>query len=181
MTNATAAQPLHRAALALGSNVGDRLATLQAALDRLGDVPELRVVKVSPVFETDPVGGPAQPQFLNAVVVADTRLSPRQLLVQARAVEDALGRVRATRWGPRTIDVDVLVVGDLVVDEPDLQVPHPRAAGRAFVLAPWAHVDPDACMPDGTSVAELARRVGGVGVRARADLTLVPTGPGSRR
>ena len=128
-----------RVFLGLGSNLGDRWATLRAAVAALPDV-----VAVSPVYETDPVGGPpGQPPYLNLVVELDTDRSPRDLLEEAHRLETAAGRVREERWGPRTLDVDVLLVGDLVVDEPDLVVPHPRMAERAFVLAPLADLAPE--------------------------------------
>jgi 2-amino-4-hydroxy-6-hydroxymethyldihydropteridine diphosphokinase len=132
-----------RAFVALGSNLGDRLAHLQAALDGLPDV-----VAVSSVYETDPVGGPAgQGPYLNAVVELDTGRSPRQLLEAGRRLEEAAGRVRTERFGPRTLDVDVLLVGELVVDEPDLVVPHPRMWDRAFVLVPLAELAPELLPP----------------------------------
>ena len=128
-----------RAFLGLGANLGDRWATLRAAVAALSDV-----VAVSPVYETDPIGGPpGQPPYLNLVVELDTDRSPHDLLEEARRLEAAAGRVRQERWGPRTLDVDVLLVGDLVVDEPNLVVPHPRMAERAFVLAPLADLAPD--------------------------------------
>jgi 2-amino-4-hydroxy-6-hydroxymethyldihydropteridine diphosphokinase len=123
-----------KAYLGLGSNLGDRRATLRNAIDALPDV-----VAVSPVYETAPVGGPpGQSPYLNLVVKLDTNLTPRELLTVAHRLEDAAGRVRAERDGPRTLDVDVLLVGDLHVDEPDLIVPHPRMWQRRFVLAPLA-------------------------------------------
>lgn len=127
-----------RAFLGLGSNVGDRAGFLASAVAALPDV-----VAVSPVYETEPVGGPEQGPFLNVVVELDTDLTPRQLLAAAHRAEDAAGRVRTVRWGPRTLDVDVLLVGDLTVDEPDLVVPHPRLWERRFVLAPLADLAPD--------------------------------------
>jgi dihydroneopterin aldolase/2-amino-4-hydroxy-6-hydroxymethyldihydropteridine diphosphokinase len=128
-----------RAFVALGSNLGDRWAHLAAGLAALPDV-----VAVSPVYETDPVGGPGgQAPYLNAVVELRTARSPRQLLADAHAAERAEGRVRAERWGPRTLDVDVLLVGDVVVDEADLTVPHPRMWERGFVLVPLADLAPE--------------------------------------
>jgi 2-amino-4-hydroxy-6-hydroxymethyldihydropteridine diphosphokinase len=123
-----------RAYLGLGSNVGDRRAHLRTAIAALPDV-----VDVSPVYETEPVGGPpGQSPYLNVVVALDTELTPRQLLELANTLEQAAGRVRTEKDGPRTLDVDVLIVGDLKVDEPDLVVPHPRMWQRRFVLAPLA-------------------------------------------
>ena len=128
-----------RAFLSLGSNQGDRWAHLRRAVAGLPDV-----VAVSPVYETAPVGGPSgQGAFLNAVVELETELGPRQLLEAGRRLEEAAGRVRAERWGPRTLDVDVLLVGDLAVHEPDLEVPHPRMWERAFVLVPLRDLAPE--------------------------------------
>lgn len=128
-----------RAFLALGSNLGDREAFIRTAVENMPDV-----VAVSGIYETDPVGGPAdQPPFLNAVVELDTELTPRQLLELCRRLEQEAGRVRTERWGPRTLDVDVLLVGDLVVNEPDLIVPHPRMWERDFVLRPLADLAPE--------------------------------------
>lgn len=170
---AEAGRAVRRIVLALGSNLGDRMEQLQGAVDALADTPGLRVVAVSPVYETDPVGGPDQPEYLNAVVVAEGVLSPRTVLERALAVEDAFDRVRDVRWGPRTLDVDVIAVGDLVVDEPDLVVPHPRARERAFVLVPWLDADPAAELPGAGAVAGLVERADRTGVRRRPDLDLV--------
>jgi 2-amino-4-hydroxy-6-hydroxymethyldihydropteridine diphosphokinase len=137
-----------RAYLGLGSNLGDRLANLQRAVDGLVSTDGITVVAVSAVYETDPVG-PDQPDYLNAVVAIDTALSARALLETAQRLEQLAHRVRLERWGPRTLDVDVLLVGDEIVDEPDLEVPHPRVRERAFVRVPLADVAPDieAAMP----------------------------------
>ena len=161
-----------RAAFGLGSNLGDRFASLQAAVDVIAAEPGVRVVGVSPVVETDPVGGPEQDDFLNAVVVVDTSLPPFELLALARRAEQSRGRTREVRWGPRTLDVDVLAVGDVLDDDPELTLPHPRAHERAFVLVPWAAVDPDAVVPGRGRVADLATSLGSAGVRPRADLVL---------
>jgi 2-amino-4-hydroxy-6-hydroxymethyldihydropteridine diphosphokinase len=135
-----------RAYLALGSNLGARERFLQGAVDGLGDTADVAVAAVSRVYETDPVGGPEQGTYLNAVVALDTDLRARDLLALAHRIEADAHRERAERWGPRTLDVDVLLVGDERVDEPDLVVPHPRMWERGFVLAPlhdaggWAGV-----------------------------------------
>jgi 2-amino-4-hydroxy-6-hydroxymethyldihydropteridine diphosphokinase len=131
-----------RAYLGIGSNLGDRVARLQGAVDGLAVTADVHVVGVSPVYETAPVGGPEQPDYLNAVVGIDTRLSPRELLVLAHRLEAEADRVREEHWGPRTLDVDLLLVGDQEVAEPDLVVPHPRMTERAFVLVPLADLDP---------------------------------------
>jgi 2-amino-4-hydroxy-6-hydroxymethyldihydropteridine diphosphokinase len=131
-----------RAYLGIGSNVGDRLAHLQLAVDIVGTVPGLTVVAVSPVYETDPVGGPVQDDFLNAVIAVETSLEPHGLLLVAQAAERAARRVRDVHWGPRTLDVDVLLMADVVMDDPDLTIPHPWMYERAFVLAPLHDLDP---------------------------------------
>lgn len=161
-----------RVVLALGSNQGGRLSMLQGAVDAIADTPELTVVAVSPVYETDPVGGPEQPDYLNAVVVAEGTHSPRTLLERALAIEDAFDRTRDVRWGPRTLDVDVIAVGDLSVAEPDLVVPHRLAAERAFVLVPWQDADPAAVLPGAGPVADLVAVLDTSGVRRRDDLVL---------
>lgn len=133
-----------RAFLGLGSNLGDREAFLREAVGSLADV-----VAVSPVYRTEPVGGPGgQDAFLNCVVELDTALSARDLLGVCHRLEAAAHRVREERWGPRTLDVDVLWVDGVTVDEPDLQVPHPRMFERRFVLAPLADLAPDLVPPD---------------------------------
>lgn len=138
-----------RAFLALGSNLGEREALLRRAVR---SIPEL--VAVSPVYETDPVGGPEQEPFLNCVVELDTERTPHELLELCRLLETDAERVRIERWGPRTLDVDVLLVGDLTVDEPDLIVPHPRMWDRRFVLAPLADLAPDLVSADRLADAE---------------------------
>ena len=130
--------------LGLGSNEGDRLAHLQFAVDGLGTRAGV-VTAVSAVYETEPMGGPAQPDYLNAVVALDTALDARGLLGVAKALEAEAGRKPdGERWGPRPLDIDVLMVGDDRVDDPDLIVPHPRIHQRGFVLAPLADVAPGA-------------------------------------
>ena len=137
-----------RAFLSLGSNLGDRRALLQEAVDALPEV-----VAVSPVYETDPVGGPEQGAFLNLVVELDTERSARELLTLCAEREAAAQRVREERWGPRTLDVDVLWVDGETVDEPDLVVPHPRMWSRRFVLAPLRDLAPDLVSGDQVAAA----------------------------
>ena len=143
-----------RVAYGLGANLGDRMAALQGAVDLLA--PHLDDPAVSSVYETSPVGGVEQPDYANAVLVGDSRERPSALLARAHAAEQAWQRTRDVRWGPRTLDVDVLAVGDVVIDDPDLTLPHPRAVERGFVLVPWAEADPEATLPDGRRVADLA-------------------------
>lgn len=149
-------RPLTRAILALGSNLGERAGTLQSAVGDLVDRPEMRLHNVSPVVTTKAVGGPAgQPDFLNMVIAVDTTLGPYELLAHCQGVELAHHRTREVRWGARTLDVDIIVYGDETSEDPVLTLPHPRAAGRAFVLYPWSLMEPAATLA-GQSVAQLA-------------------------
>ncbi|GAA2758758.1 2-amino-4-hydroxy-6-hydroxymethyldihydropteridine diphosphokinase [Actinopolymorpha rutila] len=153
-------RPIRRVVVALGSNLGDRVANLQGALNAVADTPDLEVVGVSPVYESAAVGGPeGSPDFLNAVVVVDSTLHARTLLERALAIEDAFGRVRTEPGAPRTLDVDLVVVGDKVIEEDDFVLPHPRAHERAFVVLPWASVDADGVIPGQGRVGDLAGEV----------------------
>jgi 2-amino-4-hydroxy-6-hydroxymethyldihydropteridine diphosphokinase len=166
-------KPLSKVVYSIGSNLGDRLANLQGAVDAIRDTPDVIVVDISSVYETEPVGGPADsPQFLNLVMVAETTLDPRTLLERAQAIEDAYGRTRNERWAPRTLDVDLIVVGKNVMNEADLRVPHPRAHERGFVLLPWAEVDPRATLPGKGAVVDLLEGVDTSGVVRRHDLVV---------
>ena len=155
--------------LALGSNLGDRLTNLQRGLDALSAEPGLTAVAVSGVFQTSPVGGPDQPDYLNAVLLAVSELPALAILSRCQAAEHALGRVRTVRWGARTLDIDVIACGDEISDDPVLTLPHPRACERAFVLAPWHEVDPGARLPGAGLVADLLAEVGLDGVRRLDD------------
>jgi 2-amino-4-hydroxy-6-hydroxymethyldihydropteridine diphosphokinase len=161
-----------RTVLALGSNLGDRLANLQRGVDLLCAGAALSDVAVSPVYETAPVGGPDQPDYLNAVLVAVTSLPARAVLDRALAAEQALHRVRGQRWGPRTLDVDVIAYDEVVSADAELTLPHPRAHERAFVLAPWRDVDAGAVIPGRGPVADLLAVTGTGGVRRRGDARL---------
>ena len=166
--------PIRRCVLAIGSNLGDRINYLQGAVSSLADTPEVWLTEVSPVYESDArrrtrrVGK----DFLNAVVLADTTLSARTLLDRALAIEDAYGRERGEPGAPRTLDVDLIVVGDRRANEDDLVLPHPKAHERAFVLAPWNDVESDAELLDQGPVAELLAKASSDGVTRRDDLTL---------
>ena len=142
-----------QAFLGLGSNMGDRLANVQQAVDRLARTEGIRVLRASRVYETDPVG-PPQPDYLNAVVEVETMLRPRSLLEACLGVEAAMGRVRAERWGPRIVDVDVLTFGDEQIDEPGLTVPHPRLVERLFVLEPLAELAASRKIPGNGTVSQ---------------------------
>ena len=158
--------------LALGSNLGDRQDILQGAVDAIVGLPGVRVTAVSPVYETVPVGGPAQPDYLNAAVLADAALPARELLDRLHEIEAAFDRVRAVRWGPRTLDIDIVDFGGERSGDPELTLPHPRAHERAFVLAPWRDVDPDAALPGHGPVAGLLAKADRSGLR-RSNLSLV--------
>jgi 2-amino-4-hydroxy-6-hydroxymethyldihydropteridine diphosphokinase len=140
--------------IGLGANLGDREGNLREALERLAELGPLRV---SSFRETDPVGVTDQPRFVNAVAELETDLSARDLLARLLEVERELGRDRSgeERWGPRTIDLDLLLYGDEVIDEPGLTVPHPRLAERRFVLEPLHELDPGLVLPDGRAVGDL--------------------------
>ncbi|CAL9462985.1 2-amino-4-hydroxy-6-hydroxymethyldihydropteridinepyrophosphokinase [Streptomyces sp. enrichment culture] len=163
-----------RAVISLGSNLGNRLETLQGAVDALEDTPGVRVKAVSPVYETEPWGVEpgSQPSYFNAVVVLKTTLPPSSLLERAQAIEEAFHRVRDERWGARTLDVDIVAYADVVSDDPQLTLPHPRAHERAFVLAPWHDLDPAAQLPGRGPVADLLEAVTRDGVTPRGDLEL---------
>lgn len=145
--------------LGLGSNVGDRMGILQAAVDGVHADARTRVLEVSSVYQTAPVGGPEQEDFLNIAARVATRRSPLRLLRLCQAVEAALGRERAVRWGPRTIDVDILLYGPRTVAVRSLRIPHPRLAERAFALVPLIEVAPGESFPDGTSLTSALARL----------------------
>ena len=145
-----------RAYVGLGANLGDRAATLTRAIDLLGERPGIDVVAVSSFRETDPVGYLDQPRFLNAAVAIETSLAPTALLATLLEVERELGRVReGPRYGPRTVDLDLLLMDDLVLDEPGLELPHPRLHERAFALEPLAELDPALVVPGHGPVRQL--------------------------
>jgi dihydroneopterin aldolase/2-amino-4-hydroxy-6-hydroxymethyldihydropteridine diphosphokinase len=163
------------AVLALGTNLGDRQAALLGALHDLEQLKDVQIEAVSPVVETDPVGGPVQPDYLNAVVLVRTSLTPRELLTAAQQIEFGHGRERTIRWGPRTLDIDLIRYGELLSADPVLELPHPRAAQRAFVLIPWLDADPAAWLPTTLgrqSVLALLAQIDGSGVRYRPDISL---------
>jgi 2-amino-4-hydroxy-6-hydroxymethyldihydropteridine diphosphokinase len=163
-----------RAHLALGSNLGERLENLREAVDLLSATDGVQVLRSSRVYETAPVG-PPQPDYLNAVIEVSTSLTARGLLRACLAVEERMGRVRAERWGPRVIDIDLLTYADEEVDEPGLQVPHPRMHERGFVLAPLLELTADPKLPGGRRVGSLRLAPGELaGVRPFAPALRIP-------
>ncbi|MRJ76009.1 2-amino-4-hydroxy-6-hydroxymethyldihydropteridine diphosphokinase [Aeromicrobium sp. SMF47] len=167
-------RPIRQAVLAIGSNLGGRLERLQSGVSALEDTPEVTVVAISSVYETDPVGAPdGSGKFLNAVVLIDTTLTVHTLLDRALAIEEAFGRERSEPGAPRTLDVDLIVVGDRVANDEHLVLPHPRAHERGFVLVPWLEVDPEGEIPGKGFVADLIADVDTSGVVKREDLEII--------
>jgi 2-amino-4-hydroxy-6-hydroxymethyldihydropteridine diphosphokinase len=167
-------RPIRQAILALGSNLGDRLGKLQGGVSALEDTPEVTVVAISSVYETEPVGSPeGAAKFLNAAVLIDTTLTVHTLLDRALAIEDAFGRERSESGAPRTLDVDVIVVGDRIAADDQLVLPHPRAHERGFVLVPWLEIDPEGEIPGKGFVADLIADVDTSGVVKREDLEII--------
>ena len=148
--------------IGLGSNLGDRAANLAAALRAIGEIPETEGLGVSRAYESEPWGGIEQPAYANAVAVVATDLRADQLMERLSDIEDSLGRVRAERFGPRTIDLDILLFGDDEWERPDLTIPHPRMLERAFVVGPLLEVDPRVTMPDGSPVTRARAQLGRV-------------------
>ncbi len=166
-----------RAVLAVGSNLGDRMGTLQACVTAIGRLPDTDVLAISPVYETDPVGGPAQPDYLNAVLIVRTGLRARELLEAAHRIEADLGRVRGERFGPRTLDIDIVSYAGEISEDPELTLPHPRAHERAFVLAPWFDIDVEAELPGRGPVRQLLAGLDASGVRRVPGAALRPPEP----
>ena len=146
-----------RAVISLGANLGDREWTLMSAAEALNEVGE--VVAFSSFLENRAVGGPPQPDYLNAVLILDTQLEPEELLRVCQAIERIFGRTREVQWGPRTLDLDVIACDDQIIDSDVLTLPHPRAGERYFVLAPWLEIDNAAVLPGKGRVAELLAKL----------------------
>ena len=146
-----------RAYVGLGSNLGEREATLRRAVEALGATEGIEVVAVSSFRETDPIGVPDQPRFVNGAAALETTMSARELLERLLEVERTLGRDRSAevRWGPRTVDLDLLLYGEESIDEPGLEVPHPRLTQRVFVLEPLLELEPELRLPDGRRLRDL--------------------------
>lgn len=164
-------RPISKVVLSLGSNMGDSASILQEAVDYLADTPDLMLVDVSPVYQTRPVGVVDQDDFLNLIVVAETTLEPLTILDRAQAIEDNFGRTREVRYGPRTLDIDVIMVGKRI-SEDNIELPHPRAHERAFVLVPWLDIDPNGEIAGHGPIAELIDDVDASGVIRRDDIVI---------
>jgi 2-amino-4-hydroxy-6-hydroxymethyldihydropteridine diphosphokinase len=167
-------RPIRPVAISLGSNVGDRLGSLQGAVDAIADTPDVHTVAISSVYETAPVDAPeGSPDFLNAILLVDTTLRVTTLLDRMQAVEDAFGRERTGEINaPRTLDIDLVTVGDLVIEGDEITIPHPRAHERAFVLVPWAELDQRAEIPGHGYILDLLADMDTAGVVKRDDLDL---------
>lgn len=163
------------ATLAIGSNLGDRLKYLQSAIDGLLDNSQIKIINISQVYETKPMGGPQQDNFLNAVVEIDTSLSPDELLSFIQKLEFEANRVREVHWGPRTLDVDILVYGDLVSKNPNLTIPHPRISERPFVLIPWYEISPEITIPELGNLKDLFNQISKTDVQLNGDMKLQVT------
>ncbi len=149
-----------KAYIGLGSNMGEREDNINRAIDALDSTDGIDVAKMSSIYETEPVGYLDQPDFLNAVVEIDTDLAPKELLARTKSIEKQLRRRRGIRWGPRTIDLDILLFDNLEMSETDLKLPHPEVRNRAFVLVPLAELAPEYELPDGKSVSQLLKDFG---------------------
>ncbi|MDO9379512.1 MAG: 2-amino-4-hydroxy-6-hydroxymethyldihydropteridine diphosphokinase [Nocardioidaceae bacterium] len=167
-------RPIRQAVLAIGSNLGERRDNVQGAVEALADTPDVTLVSVSAVYETVPVGAPeGSRDFLNLVVLIDTTLTVHTLLDRCLAIEDAFGRERAERNAPRTLDVDLIVVGDRIAHDDKLTLPHPHAHERAFVLRPWLDLDIEGEIPGQGFVADLIGGIDESGITKREDLEIV--------
>ena len=146
-----------KAVIALGSNLGNRELYIDSAVAELAKV--IEITHLSTNHETDPVGGPEQPKYLNAITIGETELDPRELLIVMLEIENKLGRKREVHWGPRTIDLDLIVFGDEIIDSEVLVLPHPRAHERKFVLEPWLEIEPDAYIPGIGEIENILQRI----------------------
>lgn len=146
-----------KAVIALGSNLGNRELYIDSAVAELAKI--IEITHLSTNHETDPVGGPEQPKYLNAIAIAETELDPRGLLIVMLEIENKLGRKREVHWGPRTIDLDLIVFGDEIIDSEVLVLPHPRAHERKFVLEPWLEIEPDAYIPGIGEIENILQRI----------------------
>ncbi len=165
--------PIRKVVLAMGSNIGDREGNLAGAVMSLGDTPDLHIRGVSRVYECPAVDSVANaPDFYNAVMVADSMLTPQMLNERCHAIEAAYGRERPFPNAPRTLDIDLIVVGETVMDSEDLTLPHPRAQERAFVIVPWAEIDPHASIPGVGRLTEILGHLDTSGLRVVTGLDL---------
>jgi 2-amino-4-hydroxy-6-hydroxymethyldihydropteridine diphosphokinase len=146
-----------KAVIALGSNLGNRELNIDSAIAELAKI--IEITHLSTNHETDPVGGPEQPKYLNAIAIAETELEPEELLTAMLDIENKLGRKREVHWGPRTLDLDLITFGDEVIDSEFLVLPHPRAHERRFVLEPWLEIEPDAYIPGIGKVESILQRI----------------------
>lgn len=145
------------AVIALGSNLDDPASHVHRAVQDIAGLPGIAITHRSRLYRTSPVGGPDQPDYVNAIVVVSTTREPAELLADLQSIEGRHGRIRDVRWGPRTLDLDLIAYDDITHTDPDLELPHPRAHERAFVLVPWQDADPSAILTGHGSVAQVLR------------------------
>lgn len=164
---------MEKAYLALGSNIGSRLENIRSAVDMIGADISCRVEKKSSFYLTKPVGVEDQPDFVNAVVSVETSLTPRELLVFCKDIELKLGRTKTFRWGPRVIDIDVILYDDVTIEEDDFVIPHPRMMERSFVLVPLAEIEPGTILPGGITVEEAVEHLDRSGIEIMEEVDWV--------
>jgi 2-amino-4-hydroxy-6-hydroxymethyldihydropteridine diphosphokinase len=169
-----------RVVVGLGANLGDALAALRAAVEAIAALPGVELLGVSPVYRTAPQGGPEQPDYLNAAVLLAVELDPLELLRRLQTIEHEHGRVRDVRWGPRTLDLDVLLWDERALDLPGLVVPHERLLERRFALEPLLDVLPEARLPDGRELAAMVRALPEQGISRGPSTTIAPNRPADR-
>ena len=143
--------------IALGSNLGESFSILESAVEKISEI--ITVTNLSSFIETEPVGGPEQPNYINAVLIGESEIEPMELLHHLQRIENEFGRTREVRWGARTLDLDLIVAGGLLINSPELELPHPRAHERAFVLQPWVEIDPHASIPGRGAIASLLSEI----------------------
>jgi len=143
--------------IALGSNLGESFSILESAVEKISEI--ITVTNLSSFIETEPVGGPEQPNYINAVLIGESEIEPLELLQHLQRIENEFGRTREVRWGARTLDLDLIDAGGLLINSPELELPHPRAHERAFVLQPWVEIDPHASIPGRGAIASLLSEI----------------------
>ncbi len=149
----------HQSFIGVGSNLGEKIANIMKAIDTLSNSPDIALLKIASLYQTEPLGYCQQEFFVNTVIHVETSLIPRDLLRLLLDIEDAMGRKRTVRWGPRIIDLDILLFDSITVKERDLEIPHPRLTERAFVVVPLAEINPNIVLPGGDRAADLGARL----------------------
>lgn len=163
----------NNAFIALGSNLGDRLDNLHKAIEYIGKLSRVEILKSSSVYLTEPCGTINQPDFFNAVIKTETSFSPRELFIELKKIEKTIGRIETIKWGPRKIDLDLLYYGNYIIDEHDLQIPHKEAENRDFVIIPMLEIEPNFILPlNGARMADISLNKIGTHVKEKFDVKL---------